>query len=237
MDEHLRQLERVAGESVQDEAALLMVRVRAGTLERDRLELAAYCGHEAAFVACGGVERALPLYTFVGTNQAMLTGFMRGLVTGWGVRMAVRAAAELAQWTADERPLETPEERHVVARMLTATWNWLSDRDRDSFPTDLLDDVAMELAVGSREGIGPINPFGALAYAIAAYERGVLKQVERWAIHCVDVIVKPYVIGVDPDLSAATFAMTRGEGAVGCRQALDVMKDRLVRWALDRRSP
>lgn len=52
-DERLRAAERraLASGSVADEAALLTERLRAGSLTRERLELAAYCGHEAARVA------------------------------------------------------------------------------------------------------------------------------------------------------------------------------------------
>lgn len=55
-DERLRQAERSFREtgSVEDEARYLLERVRAGTLTRERLELAAYCGHEASKLAAGG---------------------------------------------------------------------------------------------------------------------------------------------------------------------------------------
>ena len=49
-DERLRELERRWKETgaAQDEAAYLLERVRVGELERGRLELAGYCGYEAA---------------------------------------------------------------------------------------------------------------------------------------------------------------------------------------------
>lgn len=49
-DANLRALERRFREtgSVEDEAAWLRARIQAGELKRTRLELAAYCGHEAA---------------------------------------------------------------------------------------------------------------------------------------------------------------------------------------------
>lgn len=49
-DQRLRRLERevAASPSPESEAALLRERLRAGTLSLERLELAAYCGHEAA---------------------------------------------------------------------------------------------------------------------------------------------------------------------------------------------
>jgi hypothetical protein len=54
-DTRLRDLERRWMEtgSVQDEAVFLLERVRVGDLTRVRLELAAYCGHEAASRALG----------------------------------------------------------------------------------------------------------------------------------------------------------------------------------------
>jgi len=52
-DSKLRELERRWKEigSVEDEARYLLERVRVGDLEREKLELAAYCGHEAAALA------------------------------------------------------------------------------------------------------------------------------------------------------------------------------------------
>jgi len=49
-DSKLRELERRWKEtgSVEDEARYLLERVRVGDLEREKLELAAYCGHEGA---------------------------------------------------------------------------------------------------------------------------------------------------------------------------------------------
>ena len=54
-DQHLRELEAAwhASGSVEDEAAWLLGRVRAGELERSRLELAALCGHRGASIAGG----------------------------------------------------------------------------------------------------------------------------------------------------------------------------------------
>jgi hypothetical protein len=55
-DTKLRDLERRWKETgtVDDETAYLLERVRVGDLRRERLELAAYCGHEAASAAIGG---------------------------------------------------------------------------------------------------------------------------------------------------------------------------------------
>ena len=54
-DQKLRELERHWREtgSVEDEAAYLRERVRVGDLTQERLELAAYCGHEGAMICLG----------------------------------------------------------------------------------------------------------------------------------------------------------------------------------------
>ncbi len=57
-DARLRELERRWKEtgSPDDEAAYLLERVRVGDLTRERLELAAYCGHEGARKATGAPD-------------------------------------------------------------------------------------------------------------------------------------------------------------------------------------
>ncbi len=62
-DARLRELERRWKEtqSPDDEAAYLLERVRVGDLTRERLELAAYCGHERARQAIQCNEFSLPL--------------------------------------------------------------------------------------------------------------------------------------------------------------------------------
>ena len=54
-DSRLQELKRTweASGSVEDEAAYLRERVRVGDLTQERLELAAYCGHEGASAAAG----------------------------------------------------------------------------------------------------------------------------------------------------------------------------------------
>ena len=55
-DANLRALERRFRESgaVEDEAAWLLERVRVGELEQSKLELAAWCEHAPAHLACEG---------------------------------------------------------------------------------------------------------------------------------------------------------------------------------------
>jgi len=64
-DSKLRELERRWKESgsVEDEARYLLGRVRVGNLERGKLELAAYCGHEGALMSVPQLKgaRSLPL--------------------------------------------------------------------------------------------------------------------------------------------------------------------------------
>lgn len=73
-DQTLRELERRfrASGSLEDEAAWLRVRVKAGQLEQSRLRLAAYCGHHAASSALGA--SALPTW-----NHDSVPGFVLGL--------------------------------------------------------------------------------------------------------------------------------------------------------------
>lgn len=61
-DARLREVERAASctGAVDDEARVLVERVRAGDLPRDRLDLAAHCGHEASRAALGLGETLLP---------------------------------------------------------------------------------------------------------------------------------------------------------------------------------
>jgi len=83
-DERLRQLERRwrASGSVHDESGYLLERVRAGDLSRERLELAAYCGHQGARAASAGDAPAAP---------QGLGDWGRGLEP-WGKEPCVRAA-------------------------------------------------------------------------------------------------------------------------------------------------
>ena len=61
-DTKLRELERRWKESgsPEDEAAYLLERVRVGDLEKEKLELAAYCGHEGARLALGDEAPVFP---------------------------------------------------------------------------------------------------------------------------------------------------------------------------------
>lgn len=86
-DERLRQLERRWRETgaAGDEAAYLRERVRVGELPRERLELAAYCGHEAASGATG----------VCGPRD--LEQWVAGL-SRWDMQTAMRAALAAARF-------------------------------------------------------------------------------------------------------------------------------------------
>lgn len=82
-DERLRALRRRWEEtgSVDDEAAYLRERVRAGELTLARLELAAHGGHEAARLACGG-----------GVAATSLTDWLHAM-SAWGPHVQLRSLA------------------------------------------------------------------------------------------------------------------------------------------------
>lgn len=107
-DQKLRELERRLCEtdSVEDEAAYLRERVRAGALNQERLELAAYCGHE-------GARRAVPC---VSSAELSLLEWTQGLAR-WGKVTLLHAAwfaiSALPPWSqidsGDDRPLHASE--------------------------------------------------------------------------------------------------------------------------------
>lgn len=96
----LRRRARQTG-SVEDDSALLVARLRAGTLTRERLELAAYCGDEAARAVLDWPKGVAAWCTTYGdpTFTAWLSGLSRwsGLyprAPGWVLRRVALAAVE-----------------------------------------------------------------------------------------------------------------------------------------------
>lgn len=88
-DSRLQELKRAweASGSVEDEAAYLRERVRVGDLTQERLELAAYCGHE-------GAGRATELVSKEPSQD--LLAWIRGL-NKWGSRKTLIALAHYVE--------------------------------------------------------------------------------------------------------------------------------------------
>ncbi len=97
-DERLREFERRWKEtgSVEDEAAYLLERVRAGELTQERLEMAAYCGHEAARFASGTTEPPIPK-----DDGLDRTSRWESLLTAGGCAVIVRACVSAGQVLAE----------------------------------------------------------------------------------------------------------------------------------------
>ena len=96
-DTKLRELERRWKESnaAEDEAAYLLERVRVGDLEKEKLELAAYCGHEGARLALG--DEALP--TALTCEEDPSSDSIRSWAAGlrrWDGECSARAALAVA---------------------------------------------------------------------------------------------------------------------------------------------
>lgn len=107
MDADLRALERRARATghVEDQAALLRVRVRSGDLAQERLELAAYCGDKAAILAAGGpcchFHARSTLEAPCVDNPPTLGSLVGGL-SRWGPEVLVRAAVAAAKVAHEE---------------------------------------------------------------------------------------------------------------------------------------
>lgn len=110
-DERLREMERRWQEtgSVQDEAAYLKERVRAGELAWERLELAAYCGHAAACLATGSPASAMQAAWFEGLDR-------------WGAETVLRACVAAARFVYPvwSKNMRGPQEGEWVTEALRA---------------------------------------------------------------------------------------------------------------------
>ncbi len=145
-DTRLRRAARAA-ESGDTEAAarLLLERVRAGRLSRDRLELAAYCGSEPARLALGLGTHDWKSDPALHADTATLDHFLR-VVARWGgvaICLAATAAADAA-YQADEpcsfSGCEGGECRacDFAWKALEAAWAWIArqtDETEDRFLT------------------------------------------------------------------------------------------------------
>lgn len=124
-DSQLRELERRWRETgaVEDEARYLLERVRAGDLEQEKLELAAYCGHEGARAGLGG-SREQPTDV-----AAFLSAISKWNRSAWiaAAKAACAAVHEtLAAQVSEESPEDHARKVAVLARVLEATGCWES---------------------------------------------------------------------------------------------------------------
>ncbi|MDC3379526.1 hypothetical protein OAX78_04520 [Planctomycetota bacterium] len=187
-DERLRELERRWKETqaVEDEAAYLLERVRAGDLEQEKLELAAYCGHEGAQAAIGEEQENVPIALRV-----------RRLSGRWGRDVAVRAAL-----LALEAVPELPSELNPLAGAMGRAKLFLLSgecvaAERVEFVGDKLQvAIACELDNTLVRPIGWGVPAGnAVGHLERGYpqrageiERAILNGLVRWSLArpCVD---------------------------------------------------
>jgi len=144
-DHRLRTLERryQAGEIPQDDPAWLRERLRSGELDRERVELAAYCGSEGALGLWRSWDRSMPnhdtgkianaLYRVrkYGVSGCGLPQWLQGLAR-WGNHVMARAALAAGRvallklpWL-DSRPGADGGSRYLsVLRALEAAEAWL----------------------------------------------------------------------------------------------------------------
>jgi hypothetical protein len=127
-DARLRALERRWRESgsLEDEVAYLLERLRTGDLLRDRVELAAYCGHAAARHALGAEAPPAPP-----RPEQVLTGITQ---KRWGAAAKAQAfeiAAEIAAASFAEAGELTPPHRTptpLATLRFAASWLGLEPR-------------------------------------------------------------------------------------------------------------
>lgn len=112
-DARLRALERrvLQTGSVEDEAAWLTERVRAGDLARKRLKLAADCGHPPA---CAALDRALP--------EPLGWREVRHVLRHATCAAAIRVAAVAASLAFDAQPRAMSVPEVAQARAFLETW-------------------------------------------------------------------------------------------------------------------
>jgi hypothetical protein len=140
-DERLRELERRWKEtgSVDDEAKYLAERVRVGDLEKEMLELAAYCGHQGARLALGpSASQASPPPT-----REWVSGLRNFSKVASVVGLIHLAQGRMAAWTSF-RP-----EDHAPKRALDRAVEWARTGSSESAAElALLADEARAAAAG-----------------------------------------------------------------------------------------
>lgn len=123
-DQRLREFERHWRDtgSLQDEAAYLRERLRVGDLSQDQVELAAYCGHEAArrLSLADWTERTVSNGDQRVEDLQSLIDWLKGLGR-WGPRVCAQVAHEVAKEAYKLHETRLPEQ---VATELQALRAW-----------------------------------------------------------------------------------------------------------------
>ena len=180
-DARLRELERRWRESgsTEDEAAYLRERVRVGDLTQERLELAAYCGHEGALRATG--VRSSPRLTSEGFIATLVMRHDRdiALLAAFAAAMATLNTWESLDWKEET----STRYRDSPRKALECFGRWFQSRRSEDLAAldqalrDLDSPMAGEWAPRAAEGLlgSVVNEEGwqdhlhaSLANAIAA---------------------------------------------------------------------
>jgi hypothetical protein len=119
-DQTLSDLERRwrTTDAIADEAVYLLERVRVGDLARERLDLAAYCGHEGAALILAGSGEATP------PVPETLTLWIDGL-RRWGLEVSARAAVALYALELRRSVRPRPKNRKTSRALLESARDWL----------------------------------------------------------------------------------------------------------------
>lgn len=156
-DAKLRELERRWKEtgSVEDEAAYLLQRVRVGDLSRERLELAAYCGHLGAIAAKHATVSA----------PSELAAWVRGL-RGWlddqTMRLVALVVARMALDNWESQPNFDATWMYAPRRGMIAARSYLAE------PTDENRRALSGFAAGCEGLADPLDPTAVLPEESAA---------------------------------------------------------------------
>lgn len=177
-DAELRELERrwSSGGDLEDEAAWLRARVRAGELDLDRLERAAAAGHE-------GAARALEREP----GKGDLTAWLRGVEGLGGRRALVLVALAVYAWA--EPGIGEPERPLIATWAFQAARDWLDGKvagEQPSPPTpygfwELEHPLVVDLVRALREWDGPVAATEALVRAAARLREATLAEARRVA--------------------------------------------------------
>lgn len=240
-DTQLRALERRWRETgaVEDEAAYLLERVRAGDLEPIKLEHAAYCGHEASLKALGqGLEELELAQWLAGVEERLgLQGLRRaGLAS-------VEAALQVgeSEWDKDVREIARSISMLVLCpclahqrrlELLQPLWGFRMPPGGElvvgllSYPTRTACRFSCQAAFSRlEEAEGPVRAFQALCQEVG-------RALGPWIVRGVDPLTRGWSLKNARCSRAELIQLLAGEDSVWDvrDQALDPM---LVQYVLE----